>query len=274
MDYYKTLGVDKNATQDSIKRAYRTLAKQYHPDNGGDTEKFKKINQAYSIIGDEHKRHQYNQGTAPTNNTNNNFNHDNIHDFFDNIFHATSGFHHSHYTQPKNKDLRTTLHIDLESILHSQSKTVHLNTGRSNKTVQVDIPAGVNNGATIRYKGYGQDIRTVVPPGDLLVTIQVNPHKKFTREYNNLYSTIEIDAIDAILGTSAEFKNIDDNKILVKIPPGSQPGQQLRVTSKGLPNTNTGTIGNLILTIKIKIPRDLNDQQKELLSQIKNQNNG
>ncbi len=274
MDYYRTLGVDQNATQDNIKRAYRKLAKQYHPDNGGDTEKFKQINQAYSIIGDEHKRHQYNQGTATANNTNKNYNHDNIHDFFNDIFHSTSGFHHSHYTQPKNKDLRTTLHIDLESVLHPQSKTVHLNTGRSNKTVQVDIPAGVNDGATIRYKGYGQDIRTVVPPGDLLVTILVNPHKKFTRDYNNLHSTIEIDAIDAMLGTSAEFKNIDNSKILVKIPAGAQSGQQLRVTSKGLPNNNTGAIGNLILTIKIKIPRNLNDQQKELLSQIKNQNKG
>jgi DnaJ-class molecular chaperone len=274
MDHYETLGVDKNSTQESIKRAYRQLAKQHHPDNGGDTEKFKQINQAYSIIGDEHKRHQYNQDIASRRSNNNsyNYNHDNIHDFFNDVFKSSSGFHHSYHTQPKNKDLRTTLHINLESVLHPQSKTVHLNRGRSNKTVQVDIPAGVNDGATIRYKGYGQDVRTVVPPGDLLVTIQVNPHKKFTRDYNNLYSTIEIDAIDAMLGTSAEFKNIDNSKILVKIPAGAQPGQQLRIANKGLPNNNTGIIGNLILTIKIKIPCDLNDQQKELLSQIKDQN--
>ena len=274
MDHYETLGVDKNSTQESIKRAYRQLAKQHHPDNGGDTEKFKQINQAYSIIGDEHKRHQYNQDIASRRSNNNsyNYNHDNIHDFFNDVFKSSSGFHHSYHTQPKNKDLRTTLHINLESVLHPQSKTVHLNRGRSNKTVQVDIPAGVNDGATIRYKGYGQDVRTVVPPGDLLVTIQVNPHKKFTRDYNNLYSTIEIDAIDAMLGTSAEFKNIDNSKILVKIPAGAQPGQQLRIANKGLPNNNTDIIGNLILRINIKIPCDLNDQQKELLSEIKDQN--
>ena len=276
MDYYKTLGVDQTATQDNIKRAYRKLAKQYHPDNGGDTEKFKQINQAYSIIGDEHKRHQYNQDTATKSNNNYNFNHNNMDDFFSDIFKSTTGFHHSYhdYAQAKNKDLRTTLHVSLESVLDAQSKTVHLNRGRSQKTVQVDIPAGVNDGATIRYSGYGQDVRTTAAPGDLLVTIKVKLHKKFIRDYNNLHSTIEIDAIDAMLGTSAEFQNIDNSKILVKIPAGAQPGQQLRVAKKGLPNNNTGIVGDLILTVKINIPCNLNDQQKELLRQIKNQNKG
>lgn len=274
MDYYRTLGVDQNATQDNIKRAYRKLAKQYHPDNGGDTEKFKQINQAYSIIGDEHKRHQYNQGTEHSSNNNSDYN--NMQDFFGDIFKSTTGFHHSYYdyARPKNKDLRTTLHVSLESVLDAQCKTVHLNRGRSQKTVQVDIPAGVNDGATIRYRGYGQDVRTTAAPGDLLVTIKVKLHKKFIRDYNNLHSTIEIDAIDAMLGTSSEFKNINDSKILVKIPAGTQSGQHLRIAKKGLPNNNTGTVGDLILTVKIIIPCNLNDQQKELLSQIKNQNKG
>lgn len=274
MDHYKTLGVDKNATQESIKRAYRQLAKQHHPDNGGDTEKFKQINQAYSIIGDEHKRHQYNQDMASHRSDSNSYsyNHDNIHDFFNDVFKSSSGFHHSYYTQPKNKDLRTTLHVSLESILHPQRKTIHLNTGRSNKTVEVDIPAGVNDGATIRYKGYGQDVRTVVPPGDLLVTIQVKPHKKFNRSYHNLHSTVEVDAIDAILGTSVEFENIDNSKILLKIPPGAQHGQNLRVAQKGLRAATSGVIGDLILMIKILVPANLNDQQKELLTQVKNYN--
>lgn len=272
MDHYTTLGVDKTATQESIKSAYRRLAKQHHPDSGGDSEKFKQINHAYSIIGDQHKRQQYDQeGTPKHKHTTHEFDSQNIHDFFSDIFKSSSGFHHSYYSQPENKDLRTTLHVDLESILQPQRKTVHLKTGRSNKTVEVDIPAGVNDGATIRYKGYGQDIRTVVPPGDLVVTIRVNANKDFARNYNNLHSTLEVDAVDAMLGTEVEFKNIDNSRLLIRIPAGAQHGQQLRVPAKGLTD-NSNRTGDLILSIKITIPSNLTEQQKTLLNQVKNQN--
>lgn len=270
MDHYTTLGVSQSASQEDIKRAYRTLAKQNHPDNGGDAEDFKRINQAYSIIGDAAKRKSYDQGTAKNTSTNYNFDTDNMHDFFRDIFGASAGFHHSQYTQPKNKDLRITLNVTLDSILKPQRKTVHLKTGRSDKTVEVDIPAGVNNGATIRYRGYGQDVLTRAPNGDLVVTIRVHTVKGFDRDGNNLHSKLTVDAVDAMLGTTAEFKNIDGNKVLVKLPVGVQPGQQLRLSGKGLPATQYNTVGDLILTVHISINKNLSEAQKDILEKFKN----
>ncbi len=270
MDHYTTLGVSKTATQDEIKRAYRQLAKQHHPDSGGDPEQFKKINHAYSIVGDERKRQEYDY--APDDNytfqTNTQFNNQNIHDFFRDIFGASAGFHHSQYTQPKNRDLRATLNIDLDTILEPQRRTIHLKTGRSEKTVEVDIPAGVNDGATIRYKGYGQDVLTRIPPGDLIITIRVRNVKGFVRDKNNLHSEITVDAIDAMLGGSVEFVNLDGNKVLVKTPAGVQPGQNLRLPGKGLPD-EIKSPGDLILTVKISIPKNLSETQKNLLKEFR-----
>ena len=153
MDHYTTLGVSKNASQDEIKRAYRQLAKEHHPDKpAGNAERFKQINHAYSIVGDEIKRREYDYAPDDMHDFQSSpqFADQNIHDFFREIFGASAGFHHSQYTQPKNKDLRATLNIDLDSVLQPQKRTIHLKTGRSEKTVEVDIPAGVNDGATIR----------------------------------------------------------------------------------------------------------------------------
>ena len=272
MDHYTTLGVSKTASQDEIKRAYRKLAKQHHPDSGGDPEQFKQINHAYSIIGDEVKRKEYDYN--PTDNQsaqyNSQFDNQNIHEFFKDIFGASAGFHHSQYTQPKNKDLRATLNIELNTIFKPQRRTIHLKTGRSEKTVEVDIPAGVNDGATIRYRGYGQDVLTRVPPGDLLVTIRVQNVKGFTRNQNNIHSEIKIDAVDAMLGSNVEFTNLDNSKILVRVPPGAQPGQQLRIAGKGLVNNNSKIVGDLLLNIKISVPKNLSEDQKNLLKQFKN----
>lgn len=274
MDYYSILGVAKTATHEEIKKAYRKLAKEHHPDSGGDAEKFKQINEAYSIVGDVKKRQEYDYAPKQsyTGNREYSFNSQDaqaFNEFFKDIFGASAGFHHSQYVQPKNKDLRASISVDLESILTSQRRTLHLKTGRSEKTVEVDIPAGVNNGATIRYKGYGQDILTKAPPGDLVVTIHVKESNHFKRSGADIYSVIKVDAIDAILGTSVEFKNIDGNKISIRVPAGTQYGQTLRIAGKGLPQVNSPTLGNLMLMVEITIPKNITDEQKSLLAQYK-----
>ena len=276
MDYYSVLGVDKSATQEEIKKAYRRLARENHPDQtGGDDNMFKQINEAYSIIGDNTKRKSYDY--KPKNHARDDYsysfnseNPDEFHEFFRDIFGASAGFHHSQYSQPKNKDLRATLNVDLDSIFVQQKRTIHLKTGRSEKTVEVDIPAGVNDGAVIRYKGYGQDVLTRAPAGDLYVTIKVVANERFKRKLSDLYSSIKVDAIEAIIGTVVEFENIDKNKIKVKIPDGSQPGQILRISGKGLPkNNDQANKGNLYLLVEITVPKNLSDDQKDTLRKLR-----
>jgi curved DNA-binding protein len=261
MDYYKTLGLKKSANTNDIKGAYRRLAKQHHPDRGGDSETFKNINEAYSTLIDAEKRTEYDYTISP--NTQAKFSSNDVHDIFNNIFGANAGFHHSQYTEPKNKNIKAKLEVSLDSILHNQTRAIHLNTGRSEKTVLVNIPAGVNSGATIRYTGYGQDILTRVPPGDLIVTITVSNLSGFERNKADILSRLKVDAVDAILGTEVLFNNIDGSRINIKVPAGAQQGQTLRVSGKGLPSNDT--IGNLMLAIDIVVPKDLSDEKKEIL---------
>ena len=272
MDHYTTLGVSPTASQDEIKRAYRKLAKQYHPDSGGDPEQFKQINHAYSIIGDEVKRRDYDRPTNSYGSSSQDFDSEfdpDVHSFFRDIFGASAGFHHSQYATPKNRDLHTTVTVDLDTIFEPQQRTLHIKSGRSERAVEVSIPAGVNNGATIRYKGFGQDVLTRVPPGDLIVTIRVREVRGFTRSGNNISHTIKVDAIDAMLGGSVEFENLNGSKILVRIPPGTQQDQQLRLAGCGLPSVN-GSTGDLYLSVHLTVPVDLNEAQKDLLRQVKN----
>lgn len=269
MDYYNILGVARDSSMEEIKQAYRKLAKKHHPDNGGDEEKFKQINQAYSIIGDQHKRQQYHSDSEPRSHFQQHSSAAEFDEFMRSVFGASAGFHHSQHTQPKNKDLRAIIELDLESITTAQRRVLHLNTGRSQRTVQVDIPAGVNNNATLKYTGYGQDILTRVSPGDLLITIHIREHARFSRNGANLYSSLTVDAIDAMLGSTQEFTTLDNNRISVQVPAGIQPGQQLRIQRLGLPKANSNTNGDLFLSIAISIPKNLNNRQKKLLTKIK-----
>ncbi len=269
MNYYDILGVARDSSAEEIKQAYRKLAKKHHPDNGGDEEKFKQINQAYSIIGDQQKRQQYHNDADHRSHFQQRSSTDEFNEFMKSVFGASAGFHHSQYTQPKNKDLRAIIELDLQSIATAQQRILHLNTGRSERTVQVDIPAGINNNATLKYAGYGQDILTKAPPGDLLITIRIREHARFTRNGANLYSSLTVDAIDAMLGSTQEFTTLDNNKISVQVPSGVQPGQLLRIQHRGLPKVNDKLNGDLFLSIAVSIPKDLTDHQKQLLTQIK-----
>jgi DnaJ-class molecular chaperone len=230
MDHYTTLGVSKTASTDEIKSAYRRLAKQYHPDRpDGDAERFKQINHAYSIIGDEIKRRDYDRPTNSYGSSSQDFDSEfdpDVHSFFRDIFGASAGFHHSQYATPKNRDLHTTITVDLDTIFEPQQRTLHIKSGRSERAVEVSIPAGVNTGATIRYKGFGQDVLTRVPPGDLIVTIRVREVRGFTRSGNNISHTLKVDAVDAMLGGSVEFENLNGSKILPGDLPDRVPGSQ------------------------------------------------
>lgn len=272
MSYYDVLGVDQSATQQEIKSAYRKLAKKYHPDTGGDSNKFKKVNEAYSVIGDEQKRYDYDNETVQENfsQRNNsqqwNFTHK---DMFEHIFKGASGFHHSYDNPSKNNDIEAKIQVNLESILVDQTRTIHINQGRSKSTVNVNIPAGVNNGARIRYRGYGQNIFTQQPPGDLVIKIEIEDHPEFIRKDQHLYTKVGIDVFDALLGCEVTLVNLDGGKLKVKVPSCCSHEQILRVSGKGLPD-KTKKNGDLHVVIEINMPKTLSAEQRQIINDIKN----
>jgi len=263
---YQVLGVDPSDSLDNIKKAYRKLAKKHHPDSGGDELQFKKISAAYNQILESHsqpqaqKQHRYT--TADVND---------LDEFFADFFRqAGTGFHHSHYQQG-NRDLTTTVTLSLEDIVYDQKRTVNVNTGRSQKTVEVNIPAGVNDGATIRYTGYGSDVLTRKPPGDLIVTVRINnPTNKFQRSSQcDIFASVAVDAVDAILGTQLEFVGIANNRMKITVPPGTQNHGQLRIKGQGLPKINSNEYGDLYLFVEIVVPKHITESQRELLEKYR-----
>lgn len=279
-DPYETLGVSRTATADEIKSAYRKLAKKYHPDLGGDPEKFKEINEAHDILSDPNKKAHFDHGSF---NQNMNFRSGNTHFHFDdifsnedfmNIFAQAAGFPGGR-RKPKNSNIRIRMSVSLESILQEQVKTVDIGNNSTNKQVEIKIPPGIHDGAVINYRGMGQNIYLDQPPGDLMVEITVLPHERYTRMNEDLHSNITIDCFKATLGTSIEFITIRGKKIKVNIPAGSQNGTVLRLAGEGLPSMNRNKfVGSQYLRINVSVPTNLTIEQIELVKQIVTIQNG
>lgn len=283
-DPYQTLGINKNATADEIKSAYRKLAKKHHPDLGGDPEKFKEINEAHDILSDPTKKSQYdfggfNQGFNPGANAYRSGTHFHFDDVFSNedfmnIFAQAAGFPGSK-RRPKNSNIRIRLSVTLESILNEQTKTVEISSGLGNKQIEIKIPAGIHDGAIITYRGMGQNMYPDQPAGDLMVEVNIQPHERFIRANEDLHSNITIDCFKATLGTSIEFVTIRNKRIKVNIPAGSQNGTILRLPSEGLPSMNRSKfVGNQFLKINIMVPTNLTNEQIELVKQLVEIQNG
>ena len=268
-DHYSTLGVAKTATQDEIKSAYRKLAKQHHPDLGGDADKFKSINEAYDVLGDAAKRADYDRPQPQFNYSSQGSGWDmnglNMDEFFS-IF-AGAGFPPGNRRPKANANLRARMVINLESILEPQKKIIQV--GDDKREIEVNIPRGVRNGAVISYKGLGQKANPNLPAGDLLIEIAIQDHKDFIREGDDLHSKITVDAIDAMLGCSVDFRTIRGRTVRVNIPRGVQHGQTLRLQGEGIPNNQGNKIGNQYLQIAVLVPTNLSASQLELLAQIK-----
>jgi DnaJ-class molecular chaperone len=268
-DFYSTLGVSKSASQDEIKSAYRKLAKQHHPDLGGDADKFKSINEAYDVLGDPNKRAEYDR-PQPQFNFNNqgnawDMNGLDMNDFFS-IF-AGAGFPPGNRRPKANANLRARMNISLESILEPQKKIIQV--GDDKREIEVNIPRGVRNGAVISYKGLGQKANPNLPAGDLLIEIAIQEHKEYLRDGDDLHSSITVDAIDAMLGCTVDFRTIRGRTVRVNIPRGVQHGQTLRLHGEGIPNNQGNKTGNQYLQISVLVPNNLTASQLELLAQLK-----
>lgn len=270
-NYYKILDVDENSTAEDIKKSYRSLASKHHPDKGGDTATFQKIQQAYSVLGDQEKRKEYdflrnNQHSGfrfTGENFNSNF------DPFGEIF----GFNPEHFfrqktTQRKNRNIKITLTISLEETLDKIEKILELNFGNENKTVKIDLPRGVKSHSTFKYTGLGDRTLLHFPPGDLLVDVVIADNKKFQPMGNDLITTISIDCFDAMLGSVVKIEGLDGKELEFNINPGTQPGAKYKLKGQGLYVPGSSIRGDLLVVVELTVKK-YNEKEINLIKTIK-----
>jgi len=270
MDYYSILGVNRNATPEDIKKAYRKLAMQHHPDRGGDQERFKQITQAYDILSSSDKKAAYDNPNHGFNFNSQNF-HGQHNPFggtpFDHIF--GQGFQQQRQT-PRNRDINVQANIDLVDVLTGKNLIIQyqLATGRI-ETVTVDVPAGAKHGDTIQYQGLGDEGHPRYPRGNLLVRIVVNKKKNWGRDQDNLTIKETINVFDFVLGCVILIKTLDNKHLELKIPKGTKVGTTFNIPKHGLPNMRTGQRGNLYVTVDADVPVIEDDALLSKIHEIK-----
>lgn len=283
-DYYTTLGVSKNATQEEIKKAYKKLAIKHHPDKGGDQEKFKEISSAYDTLGDENKRAEYDfsQSFGGSGGHTSYTTYHDYHDFFNSAF-GNSPFANSPFNDifgrgraiHKNKDLNLQCQVSfVESYTGKQLEAKFTLPNGKPQTVIIDIPAGVEHGTVIKYRGLGDDSVPNVPRGDLHVTIIVLPDNRFDRIGNDVYTTVEINPIEAIIGCTKIVKSVSGEDMNINIRPGVETDTEYARNGSGFTNVHTGQKGRFVTKIKIKTPIitsvDLINRLTQINNEIKN----
>ncbi len=276
MDYYATLGLRRGASDDEIKKAYRSMAMKHHPDRGGDEKKFKEISQAYEFLSDPNKKQIIDMGGDPNAQPGMSgfnqgpfefhFNSGNFEDLFGNF--GFGGF--GQRPMRKNKSLVVTVEVALEDVLSGKDISAEIGVpGGRRKMVTIHIPAGIENGQQIRYEGMGDNSIPDLRPGDLMVNVVIRPHAVFRREGSNIIVDQEISVWDALLGKSINIKTLDNKTLDINIPPGTQPETVLSCRGEGLPNARSRIRGNLFVKIKVTLPRSLTVEQQQLIRQIK-----
>lgn len=289
IDYYKILGISKNATQEDIKKAYRKLARKYHPDLNKDNpnaqEKFQEINEANEVLSNPEKRKRYDEygenwkyaeelekqkkrqakeqsGTREGTFWYSDDNTSGFSDFFEELF----GNRYRNYNRAmRGKDYESELHLTLRQAAEEQKQILNLN----GKNIRITIPAGVADGQVIKLRGYGEPGKGDAPDGDLYITFRIKEDPTFKRIGNDLYTTTTIDLYTAVLGGEIILDTLN-GKVKVKIKAGIQNDSKIRLKEKGFPiYKQSGEYGDLILTIQISIPTLLTERQKELFKQIK-----
>ncbi len=290
-DYYEVLGVSKNASDDEIKKAYRKLAVKYHPDkNPGDKEaeaKFKEINEAHDVLSDKQKRARYDQfGHAGVGGAGGNpfagggnpfagggfdfngqtFNFDFGGGAFDDILGSLFGFGNGARRPRRGADYQTAVTLTFEEAIFGTTKGVVVD----GKDLKVKIPAGIDDGMSIRLKGKGGPApEGATEKGDLYVRVKVKPHKHLTREGVIILSEERISMVDAALGCEIEVETVD-GKITMKVPAGTQSGTPFKLSGHGVPYRSDGDRGPHIVTIIVETPKNLSRKQKEILQEFKN----
>lgn len=293
IDYYNILGVSKNASKDDIKKAYRKLARKYHPDlHPNDEEakkKFQQINEANEVLSDPEKRKKYDQYgkdwkhadefekakshqrqrsyTGGQQFYNEDFSDSGFSDFFESLF-GGEGFksygRSRKATQFKGEDYRATLQLNLTDVLTTQKQTINI----GNKKIRLTIPAGVEDGQTIKIKGHGGEGMNGGPKGDLYITFNIINNTSFKRVSDNLYKNIDLDLYTALLGGDLTIETLS-GKVKLKVKPETQNGARVKLKGKGmLKYKKEGDYGDLYITYNITIPKNLSTKEKELFAEL------
>jgi curved DNA-binding protein len=281
-DYYRILGVNRNASEREVKQAYRRLARQYHPDvNPGDKSaeaKFKEINEAYEVLSDKEKRQKYDkfgdqwqyadqferagQQQAPGwdfggGGTRVYFGEADLDGLFDDLL---GGFRTSQgQTRPRRgQSLEYPVEVTLEEAYQGTTRTLSFANG---KRLEVKVPPGVRAGSRVRLAGKG------VQGGDLYLVISVKPHRLFERRGDNLYVKVAVPLVVAMLGGEVEVPTLK-GKLALKIPPETQNGRIFRLAGQGMPHLGNSSHGDLLAKVNVVLPTNLTQQEKELFKQL------
>jgi DnaJ-class molecular chaperone len=256
-DYYSTLGVSQDASADDIKRAYRRLASQHHPDKGGDTSKFQEIEEAYRVLSDPQKRAAHDNPRSNFGNfqfNNQPFDFNSIFDMFGTKFQHPQRHHRS-------PQARMSLWIQLSDVAAGGRRTVSVGSSAGSQMIEIEIPLGVEDGASVMYPG-------LAPGGiDLIVTYRIHPNPKWQRNGFDLYTDQKINIWTLINGGDIEIKDILNRELSVHVPPMTQPGQVLRCRGRGLPDRGNNP-GDLMIKIQARIPDNI---PQDLLNLIRQQ---
>jgi molecular chaperone DnaJ len=331
LDYYEVLGIDRNANKSDIKKAYRKIAKENHPDSGGNEEEFKLIAEAYEVLSDDTKKTNYDRYGHNGPKGGNGFGAD-FNDFFSQF---GFGGGQQRQKQRRGQDLRLNIKLTLEEIHEGSVKKIKYNreeacmscnsvgghnqttcrvcngrgvivenirtpigvmqnmttcyacnghgttystvcsscSGKGTKTneqvLDVEIPAGITDGASMKFEGLGQAIKNGTS-GSLVIIFNEIPHKKFVRYGNDLKYNLKLPYHTLVLGGKSDIDTIDGNKIKINIPELNKVGDTLRISGKGVNILNRPHRGDLFVTLDIEMPNSINDAEKEILEKLKN----
>ena len=285
VDNYQILGVDKSATDKYNKTAYRKLARKYHPDvNPNDKEaqkKFQELNEANEVLSDPEKRKKYDQygkdweqgaeyekarKARASANQGGQYGGDNFSDFFESMFGSSTGFGggRGRQTRFRGQDYQAELHLTLAEAYETHKQTLTVN----GKNIRITVPAGVENGQSIKIPGHGGPGSNGGPNGDLFITFTVAKDEKYKRLNNDLYVTADLDLYTTVLGGEFILETLS-GKVKLPVKPETQNGSIVRLKGKGFPvYKQEGKFGDLYVTFNVKIPTNLTERQKELFTEL------
>jgi DnaJ-class molecular chaperone len=284
MNYYSILGLQRGCSQDEIKKAYRRLASQHHPDKGGDTSTFQNIQAAYDVLGNPEKRsnhdmeldNPFQRGGGPNagfpGSGFGGFN--DINDVFNGIF--GNGRTQFNFNQRqsirRNPDLNIRCRISLlDSYVGKEMEASYTLPSGRRENVVINIPPGIHDGATIQYRGMGDDSNTAWPRGNLNCTVSVDNDPNFGRRGDDLTTMIEIDPIEAMIGCTKEIESITGKTMKIQVRPGITHGGEYAAQGLGFPNLQTNHRGHFIIVILIAVPEITDSKIKKKLEDIRNE---